>query len=175
MLKVAREVAPQANFIQGDMRCLDIEDPAQGRAFESIIISGRSFTHLTTNDDVMNTLSSLYRTLEPEGLLIFDNYRAENIFLHFKNEIIQMAEYDGRKYRRVNRTSMNLTTGWTWTGKATYHIEEPGKDVQVIEDEQILRAFTEDELKLFLHLNNFKIIEVLAEDTITIVAKKPRD
>ncbi len=43
----------------------------------------------------------------------------------------------------------------------------------MIKNESVLRAFTEDELKLFLKINKFKVQDVMKDDfSITIVADK---
>ena len=54
MLDIAKEVEPKARFIQADMRKLKLR-----KKFDAIIISGRSFTYLTTNEDIQNALKSI--------------------------------------------------------------------------------------------------------------------
>jgi len=66
-----------------------------------------------------------------------------------------------------------METGWTWNWDAKYYIEENGKEIDVIEDKSILRAFTEDELKLFLRLHNFEVLKIINEGAaITIISQK---
>ena len=166
MLKIAREVEPKAKFIQGDMRNLKVNDK-----FDAIIITGRSFTYLIKNEDVIKTLKSTFRNLKKNGILIFDNFDANKIFSKFKKHFVQTAKYKNRAYKRVSKSSWNLKTGWTWNWNATYYIKENGK-TKIIKDKSILRAFNEDELKLFLKINKFKVLDVLKDDaSITIIAK----
>ena len=47
--------------------------------FDAILITVRSFTYLTTNDDVTDTLKSINKILKKNGVLIFDNFNAEKI------------------------------------------------------------------------------------------------
>ena len=166
MLDIAREVEPKAKFIQGDMRNLKVNDK-----FDAVLVTGRSFTYLTQNKDVISTLKSIHRCLKQGGILIFDNFDAERIFENFKERFIQSAKYKNMSYKRVSKSSWNLKTGWTWNWNATYYVKENGK-TKIIKDKSILRAFTEDGLKLFLKINKFKILDVLKDDaSITIIAK----
>jgi len=168
MLQIARRNHPEAEaaFVRGDMRELHLP-----RAFDAVIITGRSFCYMTTNKDVMNALQSIYKTLKEGGLLIFDSFKADELLPNLKKESGQEVESGDTKYRRVNRTSLNLETGWTWNWEAEYHIEKKGQEKKIITDRSVLRAFTEDELKLFLQLNGYNILEIIKENTLTFVAQ----
>jgi hypothetical protein len=61
---------------------------------------------------------------------------------------------------------------WTWNWDAEYHIEELGKPKQVIKDSSVLRAFTEQELRIFLTLDQFEVVDVIKDETFTFVARK---
>lgn len=168
MLKIARENDPKSQFLQRDMRELGFENE-----FDAVLITGRSFTYMTTNDDIKKALESVNRTLKPNGIFIFDNFNAPEIFTNFKSQMEQVSVYNGRTYRRVSNNSFNLETGWTWNWNAEYFIEENGRVIDIIKDNSILRAFTEDELRLFLRLYRFKIISVINEGlAFTIIAEK---
>lgn len=170
MLQIARKNHPEGQFVQGDMRELNLE-----QVFDSIIITGRSFGYLITNKDVMSALKSVHRTLKEKGILIFDSFKADDILPNLKKEFAQDVEVKDMKCKRVNRTSLNLETGWTWNWEADYHIEKKGQKKKIIKDKTVLRAFTEDELKLFLQLNGFEVLEIIKEDIFTFVAGKWRD
>lgn len=168
MLRIARQNHPQAEtaFIQGDMRDLKL-----AQTYDSIIITGRSFCYMTTNKDVMSALQSVYKTLKEKGILIFDSFKADELLPNLKKEFSQEVENGDTKYRRVNRTSLNLETGWTWNWEAEYHIDKKGEEKKVITDRSILRAFTEDELKLFLQLTGYTVLEIIKENVLTFVAQ----
>lgn len=166
MLQIARRNHPGVPFVQGDMRELHL-----ARAFDSIIITGRSFCYMTTNKDVMSALQSVSRTLKEKGILIFDNFKADELLPNLKKESSQEVESGDTKYRRVNRTSLNLETGWTWNWEAEYHIEKKGEEKKIITDRSVLRAFTEDELKLFLRLTGYNVLEIIKENTLTLAAQ----
>ncbi|MFC1558642.1 class I SAM-dependent DNA methyltransferase [candidate division KSB1 bacterium] len=168
MLEIARKNNPDINFIQGDMRDLQINEK-----FDAVIIPGRSFCYMTTNDDVMNALKSVHNSLKEYGILVCDNYQAEKIFSDFDKQHESYVNYKNKKYRRVSKKSLNLKTGWTWNWDAVYYIEEKGKETKIINDESILRAFTNDELKLFLELNKFDVLEIIEDNSLfyTIAVK----
>lgn len=158
MIKIAKEVEPKARFIQGDMRKLKLKDK-----FDAILIAGRSFTYLTTNEDVMNALKSINKTLKKNGVLIFNNFNAEVIFQDFKKPIIQYAKCKDTKYKRITKKKINLKTGWIWDLYETYYVTKNGK-TKILKDTDTLRAFTLDELKLFLKLNDFKVLSNKKKD-----------
>ncbi len=115
MLQIARDLHPDVNFIQGDMRACCVN-----QAFDAVIISGRSFTYMTTNDEVLNALKSIHSCLKPDGILIFDNFNAETIFLNFKPAAVLTIEQGTTHDKRVSQSTRNLETGWTWNWQATY-------------------------------------------------------
>ncbi len=137
-----------------------------------IIISGRSFCYLTTNNEVIQCLIHVFNHLKPDGIVIFDNFYAPKIFDDFQTDMVIETTYQSRKYKRISKTSPNLQSGWTWNWDAKYIIEE-NKETQEYHDSSILRAFTEDELQLFLSLCGFHILECKKEaSAIWTVAQK---
>jgi SAM-dependent methyltransferase len=167
MIEIAREVEPRAHFVQGDMRQLQVPD-----RFDAILITGRSFAHLITNEEVMNTLHSVHHTLNREGLFLFDSFNAEHIFKDFRRHFTQTATCEGREYRRVSTNTRNLKTGWAWNWNATYYIKEEG-NTKIIEDTSVLRGFTEDELSLFLHIHHFTPLNIhIKGSAIIVIAQK---
>lgn len=166
-LSIACELNPDIEFIQGDMREFSVKKPV-----DAVIISGRSFTYMTKNKDVNSALKCICKSLKSKGILIFDSFNAKEVFLNFRKDYIQRAECNGRKYMRVSKNSMNLNSGWTWKRVATYYIEEKGKDTRVLRDKTTLRAFTEEELSLFLELNGFKVLKMLNNGMLTFIAQK---
>ncbi|MCP5107775.1 MAG: class I SAM-dependent methyltransferase [bacterium] len=167
MIQIAKENNPDAAFVQGDMRALNLE-----QTFDAVLITGRSLCYVTTNQGVMQTFQSIYKTLKEDGILIFDSFKADEIILNLKEGFTQDVEVGDTKYKRVNRMKLNLETGWTWDWEADYHIEKKGEEKKVVKDKTLLRAFTEDELKIFLQLNGFEVLEVIKENVFTFIAKR---
>ena len=154
MIELAQELVPNGKFIKADMRHLNLEE-----TFEAVIVTGRTFTHLTTNHDIMFALSSIHKTLEKDGWLLFDNFDAHEIFTGFHEQMTHKSKFNNRNYTRESKTSFDFEHGWTWRWQAHYDIEEDGK-TESFEDDIMLRAFTDDELKLFLRLNGFEAIKM---------------
>lgn len=154
MLKIARRVAPAARFVGADMRRFGFT-----RKFDAVVITGRSFTYMTANSDVLSALRSVHAALRPHGLLIFGNFDAAAIFTNFSKRLTQKARYGGRKFVRYSEKCMNLETGWTWNWNARYEVAE-NKGKEVMFDESVLRAFTPDELSLFLRLARFECLSM---------------
>lgn len=170
MLSIAREENPGLTFIQGDMRCL----PEVG-TYGAVLAAGRSFAYMVSNRDVLAALSSSHRVLEPGGVLLFDNFNAEVMIprLQAAAETVQDISGKGFRGRRVNRTRLNLDTGWTWDWDAEYHILREGMaEEEVIRDHTALRAFTADELRLFLNMSHFVKVELLQSDLLKTAAIK---
>jgi SAM-dependent methyltransferase len=167
MLAIAREVAPEARFIQGDMRRFSVR-----RKADAVLIAGRSFTYMTTNQDVLAALKSIHKALKPGGILIFDNFDAARIFTSFKSRAHEDVRRGELRCIRKSELSPNLKTGWTWNWDATYLIDD-GRRKQKFRDRSVLRAFTADEIRLFLVLAGFEPLRISKQAaTLLAVARK---
>jgi len=167
MIKLAQELVPQGKFVRADMRHLDLDEK-----YEAVIVTGRTFTHMTTNHDVMFALDSIEKSLKKNGWLLFDNFDAYEIFTGFREQSMHKSNFNKKNYTRESKTSFDLEHGWTWKWKAQYTIEENGKK-EVFNDEMLLRAFTKDELSLFLKLSGFSVVEIQNEsNALFTIAQK---
>lgn len=166
MLDIAREESGCDVFIQADMRDLPF-----GRKFDAVLITGRSLAYVTDNKGIMATFSGIHDSLNENGLFIFGIFEANSIFDNL-NGFEQVFELPGKKIKRTSSIIQNLLTGWTYDWHATYTIQENG-ETTVHEDNTTLRAFTRDEILLFLKLNGFRLIETIDEGkTLTLIAGK---
>jgi SAM-dependent methyltransferase len=168
MLAIARAETPKARFMQGDMRRFALR-----KKVDAVLIAGRSFSYMTTNQDVLAALGSIHKALKPGGFLIFDNFEASRIFPNFQKRIRQEVRRGPRTFVRVSELSRNLGTGWTWNWDATYIIDD-GRKKQKFLDRSVLRAFTPDELRLFLGLTGFDTLRISRRgvDIFTIAQKR---
>jgi SAM-dependent methyltransferase len=174
MITIARERNEDCAFIQGDMRDFNLENQV-----DAIVITGRSTSYLTTNEDVNETFASLFNNLTEEGIIVFDFIDA-NRFIPYINEnqkIIHQADYEGINYIRESHwettSADNFMVDWT----AKYYTDINAKKDLIADDFSTVRVFTLNEMQLFLYLNNFEIIKTIdrktyAYDTYVIVAKK---
>ncbi|MFC1492624.1 class I SAM-dependent DNA methyltransferase [candidate division KSB1 bacterium] len=166
MIDIARRENPSMNFIQGDMRDLNLDSK-----FDSVIITGRTFAYLTEDREVNDALKGINDLLESNGKLIFDSFDAETIFENLTEDSEQKVELDDKTITRINRSRRTSDTAGTWYWEATYIIEKDGKK-QEYRDKTILRTFDQDEIEQYLKQNDFRILEVINEQVLVIIAEK---
>jgi ubiquinone/menaquinone biosynthesis C-methylase UbiE len=171
MIKLAKNLVPNAEFVQGDMRYLPL---SLNNQFDAVLSTGRSFTHLTTNKDCLECCESVMRVLKPGGLFIFDNFKAEVIFTDFKSNMTHKS----KNITRISSNSKSFEHGFTWNWHAEYHINDVnGKELDKFEDNIVLRAFTGNEMELILSIAGFSDIYIKTDEENPVVlismAKKP--
>lgn len=174
MIDIAQERNKNSIFIQGDMRNFVLDNPV-----DAIIITGRSTSYLTNNEDVIDTFESVYKNLSSNGILIFDFIDA-NRFIPFVKEnqtILHEAAYEGIKYIRESHWETTPMENFMLDWSAQYYkIVDNEKEI-LLDDFSTVRVFTLNEMQLFLYLNNFEIIKTIdrktyAYDTYVIMARK---
>ncbi len=166
MLEIARTEVKSNVFIQCDMRNIQFN-----QQFDSVLITGRSLAYVIENKGIVDTFTGIHKSLKENGLFVFGVFEANGIFDNF-NDFEQNIEHNNKKIRRISKLKKNLSSGWTYDWSAKYIIEQGGK-VSEFEDLTTLRAFTKDEILLFLKLTNFKILEIIKEDkALTLIAMK---
>lgn len=67
MLEIAREKLPEVEFVQGDMKKMDLQ-----QKFDTIICMFSAINYHTTLDALGKTFQRFYDHLKPGGILIFD-------------------------------------------------------------------------------------------------------
>jgi SAM-dependent methyltransferase len=166
MLEIARLEVKTDKFIQCDMRNLSFH-----KQFDSVMITGRSISYVTDNKGIIDTLKGIHESLVDNGLFVFGVFEANGIFDNF-DDFEQNIEHGNKKIKRISKLKMNLTTGWTYDWFAKYIIDD-GEKTSEFDDLTTLRAFTKDEILLFLKLTGFMIEEIIEEKkTFTIITKK---
>lgn len=174
MINIAKERNSNGNFICGDMRNFNLDE-----AVEAILITGRSTSYLTSNEDITNTFKSIFKNLTQNGILVFDFIDA-NRFIPFFTEhknILHEAMYDDVNYIRESNWYLQNLENFMVEWKATYYKMINGEKEIISHDTSLVRIFTINEIQLFLYLNGFEIIKTIdrktyAYDTYVIVAKK---
>jgi SAM-dependent methyltransferase len=166
MLDIARAEVKTGTFLQSDMRRLPFNPQ-----FDSVLITGRSLAYITENQGILDTFNGIHNSLKNNGLFVFGVFEANGIFENF-NDFEQNIEHKNKKIQRISKLKKNLKTGWTYDWHAKYIIEEDGKSTEY-DDLTTLRAFTKDEILLFLKLTDFKVKETIDEKkTFTVIAEK---
>jgi SAM-dependent methyltransferase len=166
MLDIARSEIKSDMFVQSDMRKISLN-----RQFDAVLITGRSISYVTENRGIIDTLNGVFKSLKDNGLFIFGVFEANGIFDNF-NDFEQDITHNNKRIQRISKLKMNLETGFTYDWHAKYIIEENGKTSEY-DDLTTLRAFTKDEILLFLKLTGFTVKELIEEPkTITVIAVK---
>nr|WP_315151555.1 class I SAM-dependent methyltransferase [uncultured Flavobacterium sp.] len=175
MIDIAQKKNKDSVFILGDMRHFELEKPV-----DAIIITERSTSYLTNNEDIIDTFESVYRNLNPKGIFIFDIIDA-NRFIPFIKEnelIIHKAVYNGIEYFRESHWETTPLENFLLDWRSDfYKITADNKKESLLDDFTTVRVFTLNEIELFLYLNNFEILKVIdrktyAYDTYVIMAQK---
>jgi SAM-dependent methyltransferase len=166
MLDIARSEVKSVDFVQGDMRSLSFH-----QQFEAVLITGRSLAYITENKGILDTLTGIHDALKDNGILVFGVFDANAIFASF-NDFEQNIVHNDKKIRRVSKLRKNLEAGWTYDWHARYIIEQDGKTSE-FDDLTTLRAFTKDEILLFLKLTDFAVKDIIEEEkAFTLVSEK---
>jgi SAM-dependent methyltransferase len=161
MLKIALRENPAAHFVHSDMRRFKI--PSK---FDAIVVGGRSFAYMTRNEDVLSALRCIRRALRPNGVLVFDNFDAQAIFKDLAKPLRDDVRAGNKTISRVSKRTANLKTGWTWNWDATYIVKDDQGQTRTFRDRSVLRAFTRDELRLFLVLTGFTPIRLQRHQSV---------
>jgi SAM-dependent methyltransferase len=163
MLKIARKRSPNTDFRQGDMTRLKLE-----KTFDAVLITGRTLSYITKNKALMDTFKGVHKTLNKEGVLIFDVIDAFDFIkkMDEKEVVTHHASHDGFNFKRESRYKKNLKYGWAWDWASTFFKEEEdGIFIEIAHDKATLRAFLEQEIRLFLELCGFEVKNVLRQKT----------
>jgi len=139
--------------------------------FDAVLITGRSLAYVIDNKGIIDTLEGVRKSLKENGLFVFGVFEANGIFDNF-NGFEQTIEHNNKRIRRISKLEKNLETGWTYNWHAKYILESEGIASE-FDDLTTLRAFTKDEILLFLKLTGFSAKELIEEEkAITIIAER---
>ena len=175
MLGIAKKNNPQAVFINGDMRDFNLQAKV-----DACIITGRTISYLITNKDVAATFTTISKNLNSSGIICFDSIDANKFIplINPKEKIIHKANFKNKKYQRDSYWNVNLSDGFTFDWTSYYYEENSeGGLTKIGEDIATIRAFTKNEMILFLQLAGFTVKEIIerpsyAFDTFVIIAQK---
>lgn len=174
MIDLAKGKILDGKFIHGDMRKFKVDNPV-----ESIISTGRTLSYLLKNEDIKAAFSSFSDNLQKDGIVCFDFIDANQFIpLIAKGKKVEhTATYRNTIYVRKSLWSLNLEHGMDFNWHSVFYTKEDNREVEIGEDHSIIRAFTVNELEVFLSIQGFKVIELIerasyAFPTYVIVAEK---
>jgi len=158
MIAIAQQKHPNANFFQGDMRDFQLKKTEQ-----SMLITARSLSYITENEDVISTFKSIVNNLETGGILAFDIIDAVRFIPEMEREgnIIHLADYEGVSYRRDSIWKPNLDAGLNLDWSADYLKKEGNEWTKLGTDTALVRTFTQDEIRIYAELTGFEVLEVI--------------
>ena len=174
MLAIARRNHAGGEFVNGDMRDFHLSTE-----FQAAIITGRTISYLVSNEDVYDAFANFNKHISSKGIVAFDCIDASKFipFIKKDEKVIHQASFDGRTFIRESFWNINFNQSWTFDWRSVY-FEDCKSDLKKIgEDTSTIRAFTKDEIGLFLRLTGFEVMEIqdrpsYAFDTFVVVARK---
>ncbi|MEO6537301.1 MAG: class I SAM-dependent methyltransferase [Ferruginibacter sp.] len=174
MLAIAKRNIPGGNFLQAGMQ--DFQLP---HLVDASIITGRSISYLLTNKDVTASFACIAKNLLPAGIICFDFIDANKFIPLIKKDAVwHTASVNKKTFKRESFWSLNASNGWSFDWRSVFYEESPdGSLLRIGEDQSTIRAFTKDEIILFLQLCGFRATHIYprltyAFDTFMVVAEK---
>lgn len=174
MLKIAMQKAPNCNFLQADMREFSL-----AQKLDSCIITARTISYLITNKEVNNTFKAISKNLVSNGILCFDFIDANKFVkqLQVDNKPIHKANNENITYVRKGNWQQRFENGIDFYWTADYYKELDNKLQHLGSDESPVRAFTKNEIEIWLQINGFECLRFIeratyAFPTFVVVAQK---
>jgi SAM-dependent methyltransferase len=175
MLNLAKIKNPAALFLKEDMRKFELTAKKA-----AAIITGRTISYMLTDNDVMGTLQTIHKNLNTNGIICFDCIDANKFIpqIDEAKKIIHKARFKNNDYQRDSLWKINPAQRFSFDWASVYYeVNTNGSLLKIGEDHSTIRAFTKDDMALFLKLTGFTIVEIMerpsyAFDTFVIVAKK---
>jgi hypothetical protein len=174
MLAIAKKNNPGCNFIKAGM-----QDFVLARKMGSAIITGRTISYLLTNKEVFDSLAAICKNLLPNGILCFDFIDANKFIpLISRDRVVHKATTGCKIFHRESFWTINFNQSWTFDWLSLFYEEQENGNLEKIgTDNSTIRAFTKDEIILFLQLAGFRVIEIFprktyAFDTFLVIAEK---
>ena len=162
MVAYARENYPKAQFIEGDMRTVDLH-----RKFDLITCLGACINYMLTNSDLEKALATFRRHCHKDTILMIEPYNTssfvgsntpplEYIIPDTKCGAIGKATYEWSQIEQIVRRKR------VWEFK-------DGSDA--IEDSYTQRLYFARELSYFLTQNGFEVVDLHEKQQSQIYAK----
>jgi SAM-dependent methyltransferase len=175
MLQLAQEKNPGALFLQADMRNFTLPQPAA-----AFLMAGRTISYLIRDEDVYSCFRSVYKQSDEKGIFCFDFIDASRFIplIEDGKEIIHTASFENKQYQRSSYWKINPAQSFTFSWSSFYYeLNEKNEKILIGKDDSVIRAYTKDDIILFLKLCGFEVLEMIdkrsyAFDTYAAVARK---
>ncbi|HEX4957817.1 MAG TPA: class I SAM-dependent methyltransferase [Lacibacter sp.] len=175
MLQFAQFKNKDGLFLKADMRRFTLSQPA-----EACLMAGRTISYLQSDEDVYACFSSVFKQLQNDGIFCFDFIDAFRFIptINDGKEIIHQASFENRNYKRSSFWKVNYKSCFTFSWRAMYYeLKKDNNEEFLGKDDSVIRAFTKDDITLFLKLCGFHVLQIIdkpsyAFDTYAVVAQK---
>jgi len=153
MLALGKQKLPCEAFDCADLRELPYAD-----CFDLIIVVGRVFTHMISNEDLNRALRSCRRALRDSGKLFFDNYEDSKIRqTNYFNGVVRLTDSD-TDILRQSTTEYVSRSPFVVRWNASYSGSVAGIPF-AFEDSMLQRAWSRSEIRQFLGTNGFEPVK----------------
>ncbi len=162
MLTHAREKAKSSNapaslaFVQGDARTVDVN-----KKFDAVLMMFAVLGYQLTNEDVLASLNTVRKHLNPGGVFIFDIWYGPAVLSVRPSERIKVIPTSDGKVIRAASGSLDTTRHLS---KVKYRLWRISSDKLVSETEELhqMRYFFPQELALFLSSSGLALQKITA-------------
>lgn len=158
MLSIAKEKAASQNlqidFIESDLRTFEI-----GRKFDVAIAMFAVFGYMTTNSDVQAFLENIRKSLNKDGIFIFDVWFGPAVFSEKPADRYKIISNNEQRIIRFVKTSLDVINH---TVDVTYKILDISDTLIKKETDEThkMRYFFPQEVKQFLEAAGFEMLAV---------------
>jgi len=162
MIAIAAQKNPTGTFMQADMRQFTLPNQV-----DSMVVTGRTISYLITNNDVQNTLKSIHQNLNHNGIFCFDFIDANKFIPDItpQKAVEHKAVHNQTTYVRKSIWSPHLQHGMDVNWQSVYYKIAGNDLIEIGKDQEFARAFTKNEIEIFIALNGFQILEMMPRET----------
>ncbi len=153
MIDLSQTLLPSLTHNLGDM-----SDFHSNEDFGAVVLASGTFPHLLEERETERSLENFNDALRPGGVLIFDNYYPDKMI---SGEVLNETSKVKNKGYDILRESKTGIVSYEPTiahHKFTYRVIKDG-GTDFFDGEELLRAFSKEEIKKFLEKVGFKFVE----------------
>ncbi len=156
MLNISRELNPECEHIQGDMRNLRL-----GRQFDAVFIHD-AISYITTEEDLVKTMETAFIHCRPGGVVLFTpDFTQETFYPFTKHGGIDKGN---RGIRYLEWIQDPDTSDTSYVVDFAYLLRE-GDKVRCESERHVLGLFPEKDWLRFMETAGFKEIKALYDKT----------
>lgn len=154
LLQLSETHASRMDFVSGDFRSVRLT-----RKFDLVVSLFHVLSYQTTNDDVIQALTTIHRHLKPGGVAFFDFWHGPAVLA--EGPTARTKEWNGKDLRVSRRAAPELKISENKVDVA-YQIQietvESGEKEEIVELHS-MRYFFKPELEMFLKLSGLELLE----------------